>query len=494
MRDAVAKVFANLDESKPLWRANWALQNSPEVISTDLEWHPTNRRIGGVKNRADAAKRMIREKNQNKNQNQNDDDDETLSSTLFADAEHTGYMDPLSALPSTAAEAGETMHLRVEYETIRRLPGPTRATSRWILFTVRTHVGALDSLDAGTAAALRDAIEATGEAELAYKSLADETLRRATVAFLEQRSEGADERGGGDGGALKGGGGGVKKGGGVAFAASVDVSESTDSRAEASSMNNVVATGGPTGDAAAEPEASSEVRAAAKAEEEAAAAARPSRAPFFSSDFAARLPRVSSPPSFFSSTSSFRGVPRGFRVSARPRALALERPRPRAGVGAARELVRRPPRGGGCGDRARPRYLPAPVVCGRARRRTSPSPARGSRASSRTSSSSSFAARTGRCARSTTRARTKARRWYQARRGPARTGFSRVSKRRAGRVRTRKEGTTSTFRTRGRTKPERKTERETESDPRRRRRRPTRDPAAGRFGRASSRKRRAAPG
>ena len=151
MRDAVAKVFANLDESKPLWRANWALQNSPEVISTDLEWHPTNRRIGGVKNRADAAKRMIREKNQNKNQNQNDDDDETLSSTLFADAEHTGYMDPLSALPSTAAEAGETMHLRVEYETIRRLPGPTRATSRWILFTVRTHVGALDSLDAGTA-------------------------------------------------------------------------------------------------------------------------------------------------------------------------------------------------------------------------------------------------------------------------------------------------------------------------------------------------------
>ena len=151
----------------------------------DLEWHPTNRRIGGVKNRADAAKRFRGEKNQN--QNQNDDDDETLSSTLFADAEHTGYMDPLSALPSTAAEAGETMHLRVEYETIRRLPGPTRATSRWILFTVRTHVGALDSLDAGTAAALRDAIEATGEAELAYKSLADETLRRATVAFLEQR-------------------------------------------------------------------------------------------------------------------------------------------------------------------------------------------------------------------------------------------------------------------------------------------------------------------
>ena len=272
MRDAVAKVFANLDESKPLWRANWALQNSPEVISTDLEWHPTNRRIGGVKNRADAAKRMIREKNQNQNQNQNDDENETLSSTVFADAEHTGYMDPLNALPSTAAEAGETMHLRVEYETIRRLPGPTRATSRWILFTVRTHVGALDALDAGTAAALRDAIEATGEAELAYKSLADETLRRATVAFLEQRSVGVDEMGGVEGGAKKGGGVGAKKGGGVAFAASVDVEgESTGSSAEASSMNNVVATGGPTGDAAAEPEEEEVV--------EEAAAARPSRAP-----------------------------------------------------------------------------------------------------------------------------------------------------------------------------------------------------------------------
>ena len=287
MRDAVAKVFANLDESKPLWRANWALQNSPEVISTDLEWHPTNRRIGGVKNRADAAKRMmIREKIQN--QNQDEDDDESLSSTLFADAEHTGYMDPLSALPSTAAEAGETMHLRVEYETIRRLPGPTRATSRWILFTVRTHVGALDSLDAGTAAALRDAIEATGEAELAYKSLADETLRRATVAFLEQRSEGVDEMGGVDGGAKKGGGVGAKKGGGVAFAASVDVEgESTGSSAEASSMNNVVATGGPTGDAAAEPEE--------EVVEEAAAAARPSRAPS-SPPTPRRASRASPPP------------------------------------------------------------------------------------------------------------------------------------------------------------------------------------------------------
>ena len=36
MRDAVARVFTNLKTNKPLWRANWVLQNSGEVVSTDL--------------------------------------------------------------------------------------------------------------------------------------------------------------------------------------------------------------------------------------------------------------------------------------------------------------------------------------------------------------------------------------------------------------------------------------------------------------------------
>jgi hypothetical protein len=55
MKSAVARVFSNLREDRPLWRANWVLQNSPEVVSTDLEWHPTNLTIGGVANRGGAV-------------------------------------------------------------------------------------------------------------------------------------------------------------------------------------------------------------------------------------------------------------------------------------------------------------------------------------------------------------------------------------------------------------------------------------------------------
>jgi hypothetical protein len=80
------------------------LQNSCEVVSTDLEWHPTNVAIGGVANRAEAAATT-------------GIDPDT---STFRDERHTGYMDPLRELPRTAEEAGSRMHLRVEYETIRR--------------------------------------------------------------------------------------------------------------------------------------------------------------------------------------------------------------------------------------------------------------------------------------------------------------------------------------------------------------------------------------
>ena len=108
MRDAVARVFTNLKTNKPLWRANWVLQNSGEVVSTDLEWHPTNVAIGGVANRAEAAATRAATTGI-------DPDTST-----FRDERHTGYMDPLRELPRTAEEAGSRMHLRVEYETIRR--------------------------------------------------------------------------------------------------------------------------------------------------------------------------------------------------------------------------------------------------------------------------------------------------------------------------------------------------------------------------------------
>jgi len=54
---ATRRVFDNLlrkmdeDGGQPLFRANWAIQNSSDLISTDLDWHPTNVKIGGVMNR-----------------------------------------------------------------------------------------------------------------------------------------------------------------------------------------------------------------------------------------------------------------------------------------------------------------------------------------------------------------------------------------------------------------------------------------------------------
>ena len=80
------------------------------------------------------------------------------------------------------------MHLRVEYETVRRLPGPSRDVSRWILFTVRTHVDPIGAFDADVARALRAAMEKTSPEELEYKSLGDAKLRDVVDAFLKTKS------------------------------------------------------------------------------------------------------------------------------------------------------------------------------------------------------------------------------------------------------------------------------------------------------------------
>ena len=47
MKAAVSRVFSGLAPDRALWRANWALQNNAEIISTDLPWHPTNIKLGG---------------------------------------------------------------------------------------------------------------------------------------------------------------------------------------------------------------------------------------------------------------------------------------------------------------------------------------------------------------------------------------------------------------------------------------------------------------
>ena len=174
MRHAVSRVFSGLTPEKPLWRANWALQNNAEIVSTALEWHPSNVKIGGVAQRARFAKEASSDSHP-----QND-------STTFADAKHVGYMDPLSALPSDPGSAGRDMRLRVEYETVTRLPGP-RNVSRWILFTVRTHMDALEKLDDETCSALLRGIEACDREELEYKSLGNDAMRENVTAYLAGR-------------------------------------------------------------------------------------------------------------------------------------------------------------------------------------------------------------------------------------------------------------------------------------------------------------------
>lgn len=174
MKQAMSKVFTNLDSNKPLWRANWALQNNGQVISTALEWHPSNVEIGGVSERKKFA------------ENDGSDGD----SSTFSDSLHVGFMDPLSELPSDAKAAGEQIHLRVEYETVMRLGDKSdRAVSRWILFTVKTHLDSISKLDDESCGFLLNAIEESDAEELSYKSLGNETLRESVVEYLSHRSE-----------------------------------------------------------------------------------------------------------------------------------------------------------------------------------------------------------------------------------------------------------------------------------------------------------------
>jgi dimethylamine monooxygenase subunit A len=79
----------------------------------------------------------------------------------------------------TAANAGETLWLRVERQTLRRLP-QTKA----ILFTIRTYINPLATCcDPATATQLNHAIQQIPTAMQAYKSLAP--IREALLSYLE---------------------------------------------------------------------------------------------------------------------------------------------------------------------------------------------------------------------------------------------------------------------------------------------------------------------
>jgi len=160
MSRVVDKIFDSLQVNRPMWRANWAVQNSDEIITTDAPWHPSNRVIGGVDRRAEVRSSFADAK-------------------TFADEAHVGYMDPLSALPTQPEDVPKSMFLRVEYETIVRLP-----RTGYILFTIHTYCDALGEFDEECSTALLRAMRESSAKELDYKSLGHEPLRRVVEEYL----------------------------------------------------------------------------------------------------------------------------------------------------------------------------------------------------------------------------------------------------------------------------------------------------------------------
>ena len=122
----VDRVFAALRPDRPVWRVNWSVTNSPRLFQPSRD-----------------------------------------------------EPDPQASDDVTAEDAGERLIVRVERQTIRRLP-ETRA----ILFTIKVYVDALARVaeQPGMAAALRRAIEALSEAELDYKSMRG--LRAPLLSYL----------------------------------------------------------------------------------------------------------------------------------------------------------------------------------------------------------------------------------------------------------------------------------------------------------------------
>ena len=75
------------------------------------------------------------------------------------------------------------MHVRVEYETLRRLPA-----SGWSLFTVHTFLDPLGALPPEAAQSLAAAVASSSDGELLYKSLHDADLRGLVAEFLRGRA------------------------------------------------------------------------------------------------------------------------------------------------------------------------------------------------------------------------------------------------------------------------------------------------------------------
>ena len=111
----------------------------------------------------------------------------------FPDAPLTEWDGPDGAVKRLDAHgAGYTVFVKVEYQTLRRLPRHTD----FVLFTVRTHLTPLRCLMAQPAAARVLAENVRGAVQLDfrfYKGLDDPRIAQRVLAYLEECCDAAPE-------------------------------------------------------------------------------------------------------------------------------------------------------------------------------------------------------------------------------------------------------------------------------------------------------------
>jgi hypothetical protein len=125
------RLFQNLEPERPVWRANWTLTSTPELCRPDR-------------------------------------------------SDHLAHLD--------GDRVGRSLWLRVERQTLRRLP-----RTRAVLFTVKTYVNPLEEVarGPGTAATLAARLREMSDAMAAYKGLA--AIREPALRWLDARAVGAQE-------------------------------------------------------------------------------------------------------------------------------------------------------------------------------------------------------------------------------------------------------------------------------------------------------------
>ncbi|KAL1506974.1 hypothetical protein AB1Y20_007838 [Prymnesium parvum] len=155
----VSRALHALKVGSPMWRTNWAFS-----FSGAIEPHP-DRYLLNLQKRA----------------------------RLFPDAPVTEWDGADGAVRRIDARgAGDVLFLKTEYQTLRRLP----RNSDFVLFTVRTHLTPLRSLEAFPAAAARLAENVRGALQLDfrfYKGLDDPRVAERVLSYLDACSQGSHE-------------------------------------------------------------------------------------------------------------------------------------------------------------------------------------------------------------------------------------------------------------------------------------------------------------